>query len=263
MLDDFFTRALLAGLATAALTGPIGCFIIWRRMSFFGDTLSHSTLLGVALGLLFSIYQTLSVFLVALGISVLIQWLRGKTNLSSDASLGIFSHGALALGLLMISFLPPSQVDLTSVFFGDILASSRDDVIVMGLSLVVGLAVMRIIWHSLLVATVNQDIATAEGVNSKIAEFTFTLLLTIVIAFSFKVVGVLLISALLVIPAASARQLTSAPEATAIVASLLGCLSVIGGLVSSLHIDLPSGPAIVCFALAFFIISFTYRRFRL
>ena len=262
MLDDFFTRALLAGLATAALTGPIGCFIIWRRMSFFGDTLAHSARVGVSIGLFLNIHQTLSVFLIALGISACLQWLRGKTSLSSDTSLGILSHGALALGLLMLSFLPPSQIDITSVFFGDILATSATDVIFMAVTLVVGLIIMRLIWQHLLVATVNQDIATAEGISSKIAEFTFTLLLTMVIAFSLKIVGVLLISALLVIPAASARQITSAPETTAILASLLGCLAVTGGLSASLYSDLPSGPAIVSLALVMFIITFTYGQFR-
>lgn len=262
MLDDFFTRALVAGLATAALTGPIGCFIIWRRMSFFGDTLAHSALLGVGLGIYFSFHQTLSVFFVALGISACLQWLRTNASLSSDTSLGILSHGALALGLLMLAILPPSQIDITSVFFGDILASSRTDVYFMCGGLVLGLIVMRLVWQPLLVATVNQDIATAEGASSKIAEFTFTLLLTMVIAFSFKIVGVLLISALLVIPAAAARQLAPSPEKAAFLASLFGCLAVYGGLEASLHADLPSGPAIVGLCLLLFIVSFAYRLMR-
>ena len=259
MLDDFFTRALIAGLATALLTGPIGCFIIWRRMSFFGDTLSHSALLGVGLGLLLSLYQTLSVFLVALGISACLQWLRHKSTLSADTSLGILSHGALALGLLMLSLLPPSQIDISSVFFGDILATSQADVILMLGGLVAGLIIMRLIWHPLLVATINQDIAKAEGVKGQIAEVTFIAMLTMVIAFSFKIVGALLISALLVIPAATARQLSSSPEATAIMASLLGCIAVAGGLVASLTIDLPSGPAIVVISLILFVLSFVMR----
>lgn len=259
MLDDFLTRAAIAGLATAALTGPIGCFIIWRRMSFFGDTLSHSALLGVCIGLFLSIHQTLSVFLVALGISAALQWLRLKSSLSSDTSLGILSHGALALGLLLLSQLPPSQIDITSVFFGDILATSRTDVAFMLGGLIVGLVVMRLIWHPLLVATINKDIATAEGTKSKMAEFIFTLLLTMVIAFSFKIVGVLLISALLVIPAAAARQMAITPESTAIIASLFGCLAVSGGLSASLYADLPSGPAIVALSLAIFIATFSYK----
>ena len=262
MLDDFFTRALIAGIATAALTGPIGCFIIWRRLSFFGDTLAHSTLLGVSLGLLLSIHQTLSVFVVAVVISACLQWFTKKASLSSDASLGILSHGALAVGLLLVSFLPPSQVDITSVFFGDILATSKQDIVIIGSGLLVGSVILHRIWHPLLVATVNQDIAKAEGINVKVVEMIFTALLTMVIAFSFKIVGVLLISALLVIPAAAARQLAKAPETTAIFAAIFGVLSVIGGLSGSLIYDFPTGPAIVCLSLVWFLIAFGIRQVR-
>ena len=262
MLDDFLTRALIAGLATAALTGPIGCFIIWRRMSFFGDTLAHSALLGVALGLLFSVNQTLAVFVLALGVSACLHWLTKKATLSSDASLGILSHGTLALGLLLISFLPPSRIDITSLFFGDILATSRQDVWIMLTGLIVGSFILRLIWHPLVIATINKDIATAEGQLSKFSEIIFMTLLTMVIAFSFKIVGVLLISALLVIPASSARQLATSPEIAALLAIVIGCISVGLGLAISLYADTPSGPAIVTAALGFFIIAFITKQVR-
>lgn len=262
MLDDFFTRALIAGIATAALTGPIGCFIIWRRLSFFGDTLAHSTLLGVSLGLLLSVHQTLSVVIVAVIISACLQWFTKKASLSSDASLGILSHGALAVGLLIVSFLPPSQIDITAVFFGDILATSQQDVWIIVTGLMVGGAILFKIWHPLLVATINPDIAIAENMKTKSAEIIFTALLTMVIAFSFKIVGVLLISALLVIPAAAARQLAKTPETTAIFAAIFGALSVIGGLSGSLFHDLPTGPAIVCLSLMCFLIAFGIRQVR-
>ena len=255
MLDDFFTRAIIAGLATAALMGPIGCFIIWRRISFFGDTLAHSALLGVGLGLLLHTNQTITVFLVALFVAALLHLLRGRANLSSDASLGILSHGALALGLLMVAFLPPSQIDFTSIFFGDILATSTQDIYIILGALIIGLVILKFIWHPLLIATINQDIAKAETSDNNRAEFIFTLLLTMVIALSLKIVGVLLISALLIIPAAGARQLAKAPEMMAIFASIFGCLSVIGGLWGSLEFDLPSGPAIVTMTLIIFCLS--------
>ena len=252
MLDDFFIRALIAGLATAALMGPIGCFIIWRRMSFFGDTLSHSALLGVGIGLMLHTNLTMTVFMIALLIAGALHLLKGRANLSSDASLGILSHSALALGLLMVSFLPPSQIDFTSLFFGDILATSRQDVYIVLASLIAGLLILAFIWHPLLITTVNQDIAKAEKTGAQRAELIFTLLLTMVIALSIKIVGVLLISALLIIPAAAARQIARAPETMALFASLFGCLSILGGLWGSLELDLPSGPAIVTMALIIF-----------
>ena len=262
MLDDFLTRALIAGLATAALTGPIGCFIIWRRMSFFGDTLAHSALLGVALGLLLSINQTVTVFVLGLAVSACLHWLTKRATLSSDASLGILSHGTLALGLLLISFLPPSRTDITSLFFGDILATSRQDVWMMLTGLLVGGFILRMIWHPMIVATINKDIATAEGRSSQLSEIIFMTLLTMVIAFSFKIVGVLLISALLIIPASTARQLARSPEIAALFAIIIGCLSVGAGLAASLYADTPSGPAIVTAALGFFIMAFIFKQVR-
>ena len=262
MLDDFFTRALIAGIATALLTGPIGCFIIWRRMSFFGDTLAHSALLGVGLGLLLQLNQTISVFLIALALSGALHALRSHGTLSSDATLGILSHGALAFGLLLISFLPPNQIDISSLFFGDILASSPLDVQI-GLGGVVGgLCVLALIWKPLLVATINADIAKAEGNYAAIIETIFTVLLTMVIAFSLKIVGVLLISALLIIPAATSRQIARAPEAMALFAALFGILSVLSGLYGSLYFDLPSGPAIVTASVIFFTIMLIIRTLR-
>ena len=255
MLDDFFTRAMIAGLATAALMGPIGCFIVWRRMSFFGDTLAHSALLGVGIGLMLQTNQTATVFLIALVIAAMLYVLRQRAHLSSDASLGILSHSALALGLLLVSFLPPSQIDFTSVFFGDILATSRQDIYIVLGGLIGGAIILKFIWHPLLIATVNQDIAKAEKTGTNRAEFIFTLLLTMVIALSIKIVGVLLISALLIIPAAGARQIAKAPETMAIMASCFGCLSILGGLWGSLEFDLPSGPAIVTMALIIFCLS--------
>ena len=262
MLDDFLTRALIAGLATAALTGPIGCFIIWRRMSFFGDTLAHSALLGVALGLLLSINQTVTVFVLGLAVSACLHWLTKRATLSSDASLGILSHGTLALGLLLISFLPPSRTDITSLFFGDILATSRQDVWMMLTGLLVGGFILRMIWHPMVVATINKDIATAEGRSSQLSEIIFMTLLTMVIAFSFKIVGVLLISALLIIPASTARQIATSPEIAALFAIIIGCLSVGAGLTASLYADTPSGPAIVTAALGFFIMAFIFKQVR-
>lgn len=262
MLDDFLTRALLAGLFTAAIAGPIGCFIIWRRMSFFGDTLAHSALLGITLGLLLSLNQTFTVFLGALLVAAGLHWLTRRATLSSDASLGILSHGTLGLGLLLVSFLPPSQVDITAIFFGDILASSRSDVWLMGAGMLGGLLVLRLIWQPLVVATINADIAKAERKNTKLIEVIFMMLLTMVVAFSFKIVGVLLISALLIIPAATARQLAKGPEIAALLAGLIGCASVLTGLGASLYGDVPSGPAIVCAALTFFLISFIFKHHR-
>ncbi len=255
MLDDFFFRAMLAGVGLALTTGPLGCFIIWRRMAYFGDTMAHSALLGIALSLLFSVNLMLSVFLVAAAISLLLLLLQRRGGLSADALLGILSHATLAIGLVIVAFMTWVRVDLMGFLFGDILAVSRADVgIIWGGGAVV-LAAIALLWRPLLASTVSADIAEAEGLHPERAKLAFMLLMALVIAIAMKIVGILLITSLLVIPAAAARRLARTPERMAIVASLLGALAVVGGLYGSLHYDTPSGPSIAVAALLLFLIS--------
>lgn len=255
MLDDFFTRALLAGIGVAILAGPLGCFIIWRRMAYFGDTLAHSALLGVALGLLFSFNLTFAVFIVATVLALLLFTLERMAALSADSLLGILSHSALAIGLVALSLMPWVRMDLTGLLFGDILAVSRLDLMVIyggGVLVLVGLAY---IWRGLFASTLSPEIAAAEGLHPDRVSIIFMLLLALVIAIAMKVVGVLLITALLIIPAATARRFAWSPEVMLVIAALLGVVSVIGGLYSSLYWDTPSGPSIVVAATCLFAIS--------
>ena len=255
MLDDFFVRALVAGIGLALVTGPLGCFIVWRRMAYFGDTMAHSALLGVALSFLLQINLTLGVFLVATTVSLALLLLQRRNNLSTDALLGILSHSTLAIGLVMVAFMTWVRVDLMAFLFGDILAVSATDIALIyggGLVILVALAMM---WRPLLAATVNADVAEAEGLRPELSHVAFMLLLASVIAIAMKLVGVLLITSLLVIPAATARRLSATPEQMAVIAAGLGALAVAGGLFGSLRFDTPSGPSIVVAALALFLVS--------
>ncbi|GGA97836.1 membrane protein [Brucella endophytica] len=255
MLDDFFVRALIAGVGLALTTGPLGCFIIWRRMAYFGDTMAHSALLGVALAFFFDINLMIGVFAVALLIAVLLLFLQRRESLSTDSLLGILSHSTLALGLVMVAFMTWIRVDLLGFLFGDILSVSKSDIaFIYGGGLFV-LLVMAWLWRPLLAATVNEDIAEAEGLYPDYSRMIFMLLMALVIAIAMKIVGILLITALLIIPAATARRFSSTPEQMAVFASLLGAVAVIGGLFGSLHFDTPSGPSIVVAALGVFILS--------
>ncbi|WP_420960853.1 zinc ABC transporter permease subunit ZnuB [Brucella sp. IR073] len=255
MLDDFFVRALIAGVGLALTTGPLGCFIIWRRMAYFGDTMAHSALLGVALAFFFDINLMIGVFAVALLIAVLLLFLQRRESLSTDSLLGILSHSTLALGLVMVAFMTWIRVDLLGFLFGDILSVSKSDIaFIYGGGLFV-LLVMAWLWRPLLAATVNEDIAQAEGLNPDRSRMIFMLLMALVIAIAMKIVGILLITALLIIPAATARRFSSTPEQMAVFASLLGAGAVIAGLFGSLHFDTPSGPSIVVAALGVFILS--------
>ncbi|MCB5200962.1 zinc ABC transporter permease subunit ZnuB [Neorhizobium sp. T786] len=255
MLDDFFVRALLAGVGVALTSGPLGCFVVWRRMAYFGDTMAHSALLGVALSLLLQLNLLVSVFCVAVIVSLLLLLLQRQKALSADALLGILSHSTLAIGLVLVAFMTWVRIDLMAFLFGDILAVTRQDItLIWGGGLVV-LAAVVYLWRPLVASTVSEDIAEAEGLKPERARLLFMLLMALVIAIAMKIVGIMLITALLIIPAATARRFAASPEKMAVFASLIGALAVVGGLFGSLHYDTPSGPSIVVAALVFFILS--------
>ncbi|MFK7966271.1 MAG: metal ABC transporter permease [Burkholderiaceae bacterium] len=255
MLDDFFARALFAGLGVALVAGPLGCFIVWRRLAYFGDTLSHAALLGVAIAFLFEINITLAVFVVSACVSIALLLLQKRATLSADALLGLLAHSALALGLIVLAFMTWVRIDLMGLLFGDILAVSKTDVIVIWLGGATVLAILAAIWRPLFAATVNQELAEAEGMNPGRANIIFMLLMAAVIAIAMKIVGVLLITAMLIIPAAAARRFATGPEVMALLAAGVGAVAVIGGLLGSLQWDTPAGPSIVVAALALFTLS--------
>ncbi|AVA21882.1 zinc ABC transporter permease subunit ZnuB [Rhizobium sp. LEGMi198b] len=255
MFDDFFLRAVIAGVGLALTTGPLGCFIIWRRMAYFGDTISHSALLGVALSLLFQLNLTLSVFAVAAAVSILLLFLQRRQALSADALLGILSHATLAIGLVIVAFMSWVRIDLIAFLFGDILAVNRSDIALIWGGGILVLAAIAWLWRPLLASTVNPELAEAEGLQPERAKLFFMLLMAVVIAIAMKIVGILLITALLIIPAATARRFAATPEMMAVFASLIGAVAVVGGLFGSLRYDTPSGPSIVVAALVLFIIS--------
>jgi zinc transport system permease protein len=255
MLDDFFVRALVAGVGLALVTGPLGCFIVWRRMAYFGDTMAHSALLGVALSFLFQINLTFGVFLVAAAVAGVLLLLQRRNALSTDALLGILSHSTLAIGLVLVAFMSWIRVDLMGFLFGDILAVSMGDIALIYGGGIAILAVIIWMWRPLLASTVNTDIAEAEGLRPEASRILLMLLLASVIAVAMKLVGVLLITSLLIIPAATARRLAATPEQMAVIASVVGALAVAGGLFGSLNYDTPSGPSIVVAALGLFLVS--------
>ncbi len=255
MLDDFFVRALVAGVGVALVASPLGCFIVWRRLAYFGDTLSHAALFGVALALLLESNITITVFGVSVFIAVALMFLQKRATLSADSLLGLLAHSALALGLVTLAFMTWVRVDLMGFLFGDVLSASMNDITVIYIGGAFVISVMVYIWRPLFAATVNRELAEAEGVNPDRDDIVFMLLMAGVIAMAMKIVGVLLITALLIIPAAAARRFATGPEQMAVLAALIGSASVFAGLFGSLEWDTPSGPSIVVAALLFFILS--------
>ncbi|MBO6522030.1 MAG: metal ABC transporter permease [Rhodospirillales bacterium] len=261
IIDEFLLRAFLAGIGVALVAGPLGCFIIWRRMAYFGDTMAHSALLGVALAVMMDVSITGSVFLIAalgaLGLIVL----QRRAPLSSDALLGILSHSTLALGIVIVAMMTWLRIDLMAFLFGDILAVSWADIFVIFGGGAVVLLILAMIWRPLLAGTVSAELASAEGLHPERARIAFMLLMAAVIAIAMKVVGILLITSLLIIPAATARRFASGPEVMAVLAALIGVIAVGAGLLGSLSFDAPSGPSIVCAAALLFLMSVIPGRF--
>ena len=255
MFDDFFIRSLIAGIGIAIVTGPLGCLVIWRRLSYFGDTLSHSALLGVTLAYAFSINISLSVFIISGIVALTLLSLQKRTKLAGDSLLGLLAHSTLAIGLVLIGFLSSIRFDLMGLLFGDILAVTLEDIFIIWFGGLIILGILYYIWKSIFAATVNYDLAAAEGMKPDVSNFIFTLLLAGVIAISIKMIGALLITGLLLIPAATARSLSSNPRQMVILSILVGIISVILGLFSSLELNTASGPSIIVAALVLFILS--------
>jgi zinc transport system permease protein len=268
-MDDFLWRALLGGLGVALIAGPLGCFIVWRRMAYFGDTLAHSALLGIALGfLLNSTIQLkintllmLSTLAVCIAIALLLVILQSQKRLATDTLLGILAHSALSLGLVALAFLQGEglRIDLYAYLFGDLLAVTRLDLywIYGGGGLI--LLCLVLIWQSLLSITVHEELAQVEGVPVAWVRLLFMLMVALVIAVAMKIVGILLITSMLIIPAATARSFPRTPEQMAVLASLIGSIAVAMGLYLSWHWDTPTGPSVVVAASFLFMLTYLLK----
>jgi len=254
-MDDFLLHALIGGIGLALVAGPLGCVVVWRRMAYFGDTLAHSALLGIALGLLLDMGHNLGVAAVCAGIALLLGILQEQRRLASDTLLGIASHTTLSLGLIALALLDSVRVDLLSYLFGDVLSMTSADLTLIwggGALVLLGLG---LIWRRLLALTVDEDLAWVEGVPVRAIRLGFMLLIALTIALAMKIVGILLVTSLLIVPAATARRFASGPEIMALMAGIVGIIAVGLGLAGSLWADLPAGPAIVVAAALLFTIS--------
>ena len=254
-MSDLLLYALLAGYGVAILAAPLGCFVIWRRMAYFGDTLSHSALLGVSLGLLLDINLNLAVIVCSLTLAFILVTFQEKQRVASDTLLGILAHSSLSLGLVAVSFADNVRVDMMAYLFGDLLAVNLNDIYLIYGGGVLVLSMLAWLWKPLLSMSIHAELAQVEGVPVKRVRMILTMLMALVIAIAMKIVGVLLITSLMIIPAATAQKLAKTPEQMAIYASLFGLISVSGGLAASWQLDTPAGPSIVVASFLLFILS--------
>ena len=252
---ELLLPSLLAGLSLTCLTGPLGTFVVWRRMSYFGDTLSHAALLGVAFGFLLNINLFYAIILVTLILAIGLLWLESQKQLPVDTLLGILAHSALSLGLVVISLMNNIRIDLMGYLFGDLLSITMFDVyqIIICVVIIGLLLVWR--WNHFLFITVSEELAFSHGINVPLTKFILTILLALTIGIAMKFVGALIITALLIIPAATAKYYAKNPESMAIIAILIGMFSIIGGILFSLVYDTPTGPSVVLSNTCLFFIS--------
>ncbi|MEE8436330.1 MAG: metal ABC transporter permease [bacterium] len=259
LFEGFILRALAGGIGIALMAGPLGCFVVWRRMAYFGDALAHGALLGVALGFALGIDPNLTTLGAFVLFALILTALQSRQELATDTLLGILSHGALALGLVAVSFMDPLRVDLMGYLFGDLLSVSGVDLawILGGGALVLG--VLAALWTNLLTMAVHEELARAEGVPVTAMRLVLMILMSVVILLAMKIVGILLITALLIVPAATARHFARTPESMAVMAALFGGVSVLAGIFASLAWDTPSGPSVVAAATGIFAVSLAFR----
>jgi zinc transport system permease protein len=260
-LEPFILRALIAGFGIALVAGPLGCFVVWRRMAYFGDSLAHSALLGIALALFFNINIHLGMIAVGVVFAVMLVFLQQQQLLTTDTLLGILSHTALAAGIIAFSLIATIRMELFGFLFGDILTVSIRDLywIYAGGTLI--LITLIMLWKPLVLMAINDDLAAAEGVKVFYVNFILMLLFAIVVAIAMRIIGVLLITALLVIPAASARQVAHSPEKMALLTVLFGAIATCLGIFASMLWDVPSGPAIILVTSLLFVLSGLARLF--
>lgn len=245
----------LAGILLACAAGPLGSFVVWRRMSYFGDTLAHASLLGVAFGLLLNVSPFYAVIAVTLLMALGLVWLERRPHLAIDTLLGIMAHSALSLGLVVVSLMGNVRVDLMSYLFGDLLSVTLDDIVTIALGVAIVCGVLFWQWRNLLAMTISPDLAHVDGVNLQRTKMLLMLVTALTIGVAMKFVGALIITSLLIIPAATARRFARTPEQMAGIAVLFGILSVSGGLALSAFYDTPAGPSVVLISAVLFILS--------
>ena len=258
---ELLLPSLLAGLFLTAITGPLGTFVVWRRMSYFGDTLSHAALLGIAFGFLLNINLFYAVIFITLLLALGLLWLESQKQLPIDTLLGILAHSALSLGLVVISLMKNIRIDLMGYLFGDLLSVTYSDLfpIIICVMLIGTLLLWQ--WNNFLFITVSEELAFSNSINIQFTKLLLTFLLAFTIGIAMKFVGALIITSLLIIPAATAKYYSKTPESMALIAITIGMLSIIGGLLFSFIYDTPTGPSVVLSNTCLFFISLFVSRF--
>jgi zinc transport system permease protein len=261
LLDDFVLRASLAGFIMVVIAAPMGCLMVWQRLAFLSDTLGHAAVLGVGVGLLLQVQPIFGVLAVALVIVFSLSRVGNFDSALSETTLAIISHTGLAGGIILVGILPGPGVNLEAILFGDLLATSKSDLL--SLLLTTSLLVVLLLrnWRAFVAVSVSREIAQAEGVEVRRVQLLMYVMIALLVAVMMKVMGVLLIAAMLVIPTSSARLFSRSPEQMVLISGFYGLAALAGGMASSFHFDWQTGPAIVLSATLLLLLTLVVARF--
>jgi len=260
LLDDFLVRSILAGLMMVSIAAPMGCLMVWQRLAFLSDTLGHAAVLGVGIGLLLEVNPMFGVLAVVILIVFSLSQVANFNNALSETTLAIISHTGLAGGLILLGALPPNSVSLEAILFGNLLSTTRLDLLMILVTTLILLFLLIRHWRPFVALSVSREIAQAEGISVRKEQFLMYLMIALLVAVLMKVMGVLLIAAMLVIPTTSARLLSRNPEQMVLMSGVFGVLSLAGGIASSFHLDWQTGPSIVLSATMFLVIALLVNR---
>ena len=261
--EAYMQRALVTALLLGPLCGLIGVFVTARRMAFFSDTISHAALAGIAVGFWLGFADpTLPMVAVSLGVAALMLWLKEKTDLLTDTIMALLLSGSVAFGIVVISLLKGFRGELHRYLFGDILSVGPQEVwLAFAVSAVVAAAV-AVRLNALTLLTASEDLAHVSGIPVRRLNYAFVLVLTVVVALSIRLLGIILVTSLLVIPPAAARNIARNLRQQIVLAVLAGALGGGGGVVLSYRFDLPCGPSIVLTSVALFLATLAASRLR-
>ncbi|RJQ56622.1 MAG: metal ABC transporter permease [Nitrospiraceae bacterium] len=251
----FIQRAFIASLIVGILCPFVGNFVVLRRMSFFSDAISHSAFAGIAVGALLGMDLSLSSLVVSLLVSLLIAFLSEKTTLSHDTVIGIAFSGAIASGMLVLGMLKGYRADVFTFLFGDILAITDTDLLLLLIISVLSVAFLLFFSKPFLQISFNSDLARVEGINVRLFEYLLFFIIAVVVTVSLKIIGIILVTSLLIVPAAAARNLASSMKRLFSLSCVFGLVSGILGMTASVYLNTASGPTIVLVSIGIFFLT--------
>ena len=258
----FMQRALMGGILTGSMGGMLGSFAILRQLSFFSDALGHSALLGISLGLLLGINPSVVLLPFAVVFALGVTYLLERTRLWTDALLNIVYSSSLAIAVIILSFVGQYKGGLNNLLFGDILAVREADLLFSALLLLACILFLGLTLRTQMLLTLHEPLAIARGVSVSAQRMAFIVLLSLVVGISIKAIGVLLVSAFVVIPACAARLLSRTFTHYIFLSAGLGAFSAVGGMLVSAAFNIPSGPSIVATQLGIFLTAMALPRLR-